>query len=42
MDFGICVASTIDEVGYITHAENLGCSYAWVADSQWCVHIGRT
>jgi hypothetical protein len=23
MDFGICVASKIDEVGYLTHAENL-------------------
>jgi 5,10-methylenetetrahydromethanopterin reductase len=34
MDFGICVASKIDEVGYITHAENLGFSHAWVADSQ--------
>jgi alkanesulfonate monooxygenase SsuD/methylene tetrahydromethanopterin reductase-like flavin-dependent oxidoreductase (luciferase family) len=34
MDFGICVASKIDEVGYITHAENLGYSHAWVADSQ--------
>ncbi len=34
MDFGICVASKIDEIGYITHAENLGYGYAWVADSQ--------
>ena len=34
MDFGICVASKIDEIGYITHAENLGYSHAWVADSQ--------
>jgi alkanesulfonate monooxygenase SsuD/methylene tetrahydromethanopterin reductase-like flavin-dependent oxidoreductase (luciferase family) len=34
MDFGICVASKIDDVGYITHAENLGYSHAWVADSQ--------
>ena len=34
MDFGICTASKIDEIGYITHAENLGYSHAWVADSQ--------
>lgn len=34
MDFGVCVASKIDEVGYISHAENLGYSHAWVADSQ--------
>ena len=34
MDFGICVASKIDEIGYIAHAENLGYSHAWVADSQ--------
>ncbi len=30
----VCVASKIDEVGYITHAENLGYTYAWAADSQ--------
>ncbi len=34
MDFGICVAARIDDVGYIAHAENLGYSHAWVADSQ--------
>lgn len=34
MDFGICVASKIDDVGYIARAENLGYSHAWVADSQ--------
>ncbi len=34
MDFGVCVASKIDEIGYITHAENLGYSHAWIADSQ--------
>lgn len=33
MDFGICMAKA-DEVGLITHAENLGFSHAWVADSQ--------
>ena len=33
MDFGICIAK-IDEVGIIAHAENLGYSHAWVADSQ--------
>ena len=34
MDFGICVATKIDDVGYIRCAENLGYSHAWVADSQ--------
>ncbi len=34
MDFGVCVASKIDDVGYIRFAENLGYSHAWVADSQ--------
>ena len=34
MEFGVCVATKIDDVGYITHAENLGYSHAWVADSQ--------
>ena len=34
MDFGVCVAAKIDDVGYITHAENLGYTHAWVADSQ--------
>ena len=34
MDFGICVASKIDEVGLIAHMENLGYSHAWVADTQ--------
>ena len=34
MEFGVCVASKIDEIGYIAHAENLGYSHAWIADSQ--------
>jgi len=34
MDIGVCVAAKIDDVGYIAHAENLGFSHAWVADSQ--------
>ncbi len=34
MDFGICVASKIDDIGYIERAESLGYSHAWVADSQ--------
>ena len=34
MHIGVCVASKIDDVGYIAHAENLGYSHAWVADSQ--------
>lgn len=33
MDFGI-VHTKIDEIGYITHAENLGYSHCWVTDSQ--------
>ena len=32
MDFGIMTAK-IDEIGYITHAENLGFSHCWVTDS---------
>src|SRR5438093_4960788 len=32
MDIGI-VTAKIDEVAYITHAENLGYSHAWVTDS---------
>jgi hypothetical protein len=33
MDFGIS-ASKIDEIGFITHAENLGYACCWVADTQ--------
>jgi len=32
MDFGIMTAK-IDEIGYVTHAENLGFSHCWVTDS---------
>jgi len=32
MKFGI-TTSKIDEIGYITHAENLGDSHCWVTDS---------
>jgi alkanesulfonate monooxygenase SsuD/methylene tetrahydromethanopterin reductase-like flavin-dependent oxidoreductase (luciferase family) len=32
MDFGIMTAK-IDEIGYITHAENLGYTHCWVTDS---------
>ena len=32
MDFGI-VTAKVDEIGYITHAENLGYSHCWVTDS---------
>ena len=32
MDFGIMTAK-IDEIGYISHAENLGFSHCWVTDS---------
>jgi alkanesulfonate monooxygenase SsuD/methylene tetrahydromethanopterin reductase-like flavin-dependent oxidoreductase (luciferase family) len=33
MDFGIS-ASKIDDIGFITHAENLGYRFCWVADTQ--------
>jgi alkanesulfonate monooxygenase SsuD/methylene tetrahydromethanopterin reductase-like flavin-dependent oxidoreductase (luciferase family) len=33
MDFGI-VASKIDEIGEIVHAENLGYTHCWVSDTQ--------
>jgi len=33
MDFGIS-CSKIDEIGYVTHAENLGYAFCWVTDSQ--------
>ena len=32
MDFGIITAK-IDEISYITHAENLGYGRCWVTDS---------
>jgi alkanesulfonate monooxygenase SsuD/methylene tetrahydromethanopterin reductase-like flavin-dependent oxidoreductase (luciferase family) len=32
MDFGV-VTAKIDEIGYVTRAENLGYSHAWVTDS---------
>jgi len=32
VDFGIMTAK-IDEIGYITRAENLGYTHAWVTDS---------
>lgn len=34
MEFGICVASHIGDIGYIERAEALGYSHAWLADSQ--------
>ena len=34
MDFGVCVATKIDEVGIVAHAENLGYTHAWIPDSQ--------
>ena len=33
MDFGI-VTAKVDEIGYITHAENLGYTHCWVTDSK--------
>ncbi|MBV9661361.1 MAG: LLM class flavin-dependent oxidoreductase [Acidimicrobiales bacterium] len=34
MDFGVCAAAKIDDVGYAILAEQLGYSHFWVADSQ--------
>ena len=34
MDFGICVASRVDDIDYIVRAEELGYTHAWLADSQ--------
>lgn len=34
MDFGICVASHINDIDYVIRAEELGYSHAWLADSQ--------
>ncbi|MFT4797569.1 MAG: alkanesulfonate monooxygenase SsuD [Candidatus Azotimanducaceae bacterium] len=34
MDLGICVASHIKDIDYVVHAESLGYSHAWMADSQ--------
>ena len=34
MDLGVCVASHIQDIDYVVHAESLGYSHAWMADSQ--------
>jgi len=34
MDLGVCVASKIDDIGYVVEAERLGYTHAWMADSQ--------
>ena len=34
MDIGVCVASHIQDIDYVVHAEALGYSHAWLADSQ--------
>lgn len=34
MDFGVCVASHVNDIDYVVTAENLGYSHAWLADSQ--------
>lgn len=34
MDFAVLVPTKIDDVGYVAHAENLGYTHAWIADSQ--------
>lgn len=34
MEFGVCLNAKIDEIGIVTHMENLGYSHAWIADTQ--------
>ena len=34
MDIGVCVASRVTDIDYVVHAERLGFSHAWMADSQ--------
>ncbi|MEM7253756.1 MAG: LLM class flavin-dependent oxidoreductase [Pseudomonadota bacterium] len=34
MKFGICAMANIDEIGFFSHAENLGYHSVWVTDSQ--------
>ncbi len=34
MKFGVCVMANIDEIGFFTHAENLGYHSVWATDSQ--------
>src|SRR5690242_1682657 len=34
MRFGICVMADVDEIGFFTHAEELGYDSVWVTDSQ--------
>lgn len=34
MDIGVCVASHINDIGYVARAEELDYSHAWLADSQ--------
>ncbi len=34
MDFGVCVASHVNDIDYIVRAEELGYTHAWCADSQ--------
>ena len=34
MDLGICVASHVNDIGYVVRAEELGYTHAWLADSQ--------
>src|ERR1700758_71385 len=34
MQFGFCVMSDIDEIGFFSHAEALGYDSVWVTDSQ--------
>ncbi|MEM7016996.1 MAG: LLM class flavin-dependent oxidoreductase [Pseudomonadota bacterium] len=34
MDIGVCVASHVNDIGYVVKAEELGYTHAWLADSQ--------
>lgn len=34
MEFGICMMTDVDEIGFFNHAENLGYDAVWLTDSQ--------
>ena len=43
MDYGVCLNAKIDEVGIVSHMENLGYTHAWITDSQmYCSEVYAT
>ncbi|MBI3993043.1 MAG: LLM class flavin-dependent oxidoreductase [Candidatus Lambdaproteobacteria bacterium] len=34
MEFGVCMMSDVDDIGFFRHAENLGYDAVWITDSQ--------